>query len=89
MKCENCGKKVQTILGDTIIKVDDTDVKVSNIPVFKCSNCGKQIIHAVIIERAMKYAQLYGVQDNQIDFGVCEQKEGENMPITLQGLGIL
>jgi YgiT-type zinc finger domain-containing protein len=80
---------MNTILSDTSIKVNAEDIKVSNIPVFKCSNCGKQIIHTVVIERAMKYAQVYGVQDNLIDFGVCEQKEGEGMPITLQGLGIL
>jgi YgiT-type zinc finger domain-containing protein len=86
MKCDNCGRNAHAKMGDIIIRIENREVKVSNIPAFKCDNCNEQIIHAVIIERAMIYARQYGVNDNMIDFELCERKEKKSWLTQYKGL---
>jgi hypothetical protein len=40
-----------------------------------------------VIERAIDYARQYGAKNNQLDFGLCERKESEDMPILSQSFG--
>lgn len=89
MKCENCRERMNVVLGNTDITVEDTHIKVLNIPVLVCPNCKKQVIHDVLTKRAENYVHQYGAQNNTIDFGVCEQKESEDSIAIMQTLGIL
>ncbi len=89
MKCADCGKRLTTALGNTVIRVGSDDIQVKNVPVLICPACGKQVVHEIIIGRARAYIAEYGVQNSQIDFGLCEEQEGAESIVTMQMLGIL
>lgn len=89
MKCQKCRKRMQTELGKTEIQIDNTNVHVTNIPVFVCSSCGERMIHGILIERAKAYVAQYGIRENALDFGLCEERESAESIVTMQTLGIL
>jgi YgiT-type zinc finger domain-containing protein len=78
-----------TTLGDTVVRVGADDIQVKNIPVFICPACGKRFIHEIVIERARVYMAQYGIQDNQLDFGLCEDRESADTVTTMMTMGIL
>ena len=89
MKCTDCGKRLTTTLGNTVIRVGTEDIQVKNVPVLICPACGKQVVHEIIIRRARAYIAQYGIQNNQIDFGACEEKETADTAVTMTTLGIM
>ncbi len=89
MKCTDCGKRLTTTLGNTVIRVGTEDIQVKNVPVLICPACGKQVIHEIIIGRAQAYIAQYGTENNQLDFGACEEKETADTVVTTTMLGIL
>lgn len=89
MKCRNCRERMKVTLGNTEIEIEDAYIKIINLPVLVYPNCENQVVHDVLIKRALNYVYLYGAQNNIIDFGICEQKENENTIITMHTLGIL
>jgi YgiT-type zinc finger domain-containing protein len=80
---------MKTALGDTVIRIGADDIQVKNVPVFICPACGKQLVHKIIIGRACAYAKQYGIQENQLDFGLCEEKESADTVTTMMNMGIL
>jgi YgiT-type zinc finger domain-containing protein len=80
---------MKTTIGDTVIRVGSDDIQVKNIPVFICPACGKQLIHEIVIGRARAYVIQYGVHENQLDFGQCEEKETADTVTTMMTMGIL
>ncbi len=89
MKCADCGKRLTTTLGNTVIRVGADDIQVKNVPILICPACGKQLVHEIVIGRARAYAAQYGIKDNTLDFGLCEEQEGAESIVTMQTLGIL
>ena len=89
MKCPKCRNRIKVELGDTDIQIDNANVHVTNIPVFVCPSCGERMIHDILIERTKAYATKYGVKENTLDFGRCEEWEGAESIVTMQTLGIL
>ncbi len=89
MKCTYCGKRLTTTLGDTAIRVGSDDIQVKNVPILICPACGKQVVHEIVIGRARAYIAQYGIQNCQIDFGACEEKETADTAVTMTTLGIL
>lgn len=89
MKCEHCGKRLKTMLGSTKLPFEGRSIQVNNIPVLVCPDCGSEIFHDIILERARQYICQYGAQGGQIDFGTCEQREAGDTIVTMQTLGLM
>ena len=80
---------MKTMLGDTVICVGADEIRVKNAPVFVCLACGKHLVHEIVIGRARAYVKQYGVQDAQLDFALCEEKETADTVATMMTMGIM
>ncbi len=86
MKCKDCGKRMKTMLGDTVISVGADDIQVKNLPIFVCLACGNQLIHEIVImmmerEREGTYEENTNCGDYYIYSRVCGAHQRGGGPV--------
>lgn len=89
MKCQECLKRMKTQCGETDINVGGTKIRVVNMPVLVCPECGRRVIQDTIIRRAEGYVTQYGTVDGVLDFKEYEEKEAEELMLIINMLNLM
>lgn len=77
MKCNVCKRKMESVISDFDVEINNQKILFLNVPAYKCTECGKIVIDDIVKENMSRFAN--DSKSNLIDYS---QKEEEELAVT-------
>ena len=77
MKCNACKRKMESVISDFDVEINNQKFSFLNVPAYKCTECGKIVIDDIVKENMSRFAN-----DSKSNFIDYSQKEEEELAVT-------